>query len=196
MFGLKPQVSGEIPSRGLLISNHLSYLDIPVLSATTPAIFVSKREVKFWPVFGQFAQMAGTLFVDRKRRLRVGEMNSEIQDALDAGALVALFPEGTSSNGETVLPFKSALLEPAVNQRHHIFVVCIQYALDDGGDAGKEICYWGDDTFFPHMLNLLSKRGVQATVRFEPFRMETGDRKELARQLRDAVLRLKNSCLR
>lgn len=192
MFGLKPEICGEIPWRGLLISNHLSYLDILLISSITPAVFVSKREVKFWPVFGQFAQMAGTLFVDRRHRLQVGEMNSEIQNALDAGALVVLFPEGTSSNGETVLPFKSALLEPAVGQTHPVSVAAIQYALDDG-DAGDEVCYWGDDTFFPHMLNLLGKRAVKATVRFAPFSTFFADRKELARQLREASLRLKSS---
>jgi 1-acyl-sn-glycerol-3-phosphate acyltransferase len=191
MFGLKPQIFGEIPERGFLISNHLGYLDIPVLSSITPAVFVSKREVKFWPVFGQFAQMAGTLFVDRERRMQVGHINSEIQKVLDSGTLVVLFPEGKSSNGETILPFRSALLEPAAGQRHHIFVVSVQYALDDG-DAGEEICYWGDDTFFPHMLNLLGKCNVRAIVRFAPFTQKIGDRKELARQLREAVLKLKN----
>ena len=193
IFKLKPQVAGTIPSHGLLISNHLSYLDILVISAITPAVFVAKREIKFWPVFGQFAQMAGTLFVDRARRTQVGEMNLEIQNALDDGALVVLFPEGTSSNGETVLPFKSALLQPAVGKTNSLFVACIRYALDDG-DVGEEICYWGGHTFFPHMLNLMGKRAVRAAVRFAPSEIQTADRKELARQLRDAVLKLKNNC--
>ena len=116
IFPLKPRAAGPVPSRGLLISNHLGYLDILVLSAITPAVFVSKREVKFWPVFGQFAQMAGTLFVNRERRTQVGHVNDEIQNALDDGALVVLFPEGKSSNGADVLPFKSALLEPAARR--------------------------------------------------------------------------------
>jgi len=192
IFKLKPEFTGTVPTRGLLISNHLTYLDILVLSSITPAIFVSKREVKFWPVFGLCAQMGGTLFVDSERRTQVGEVNSEIKKALDDGALVILFPEGTSSNGETILPFKSALLQPAVGHSHPISVACIQYALDDG-DAGEEVCYWGDDTFFPHMMNLLGKRGVKANVQFAPFLPETADRKEFARRLRDAILQLKNN---
>lgn len=173
----------------MLISNHLSYLDILVLSAITPAVFVSKREVKFWPVFGQFAQMAGTVFVDRERRTHVGEINSEIQNALNDGALVVLFPEGTSSNGETVLPFKSALLQSATNEKHSVTVSRISYALNDG-DAREEVCYWGNHTFFPHMLNLMGKGTVGAAVRFAPFESTATDRKELAHQLRQAVLKL------
>lgn len=190
-FNLRPQVIGAVPSRGLLISNHMGYLDIAVLASIMPAVFVSKRDVKFWPVFGQFAQMGGTVFVDRARRTQVGDVNDEIQAALDDGALVVLFPEGTSSGGETVLPFKSALLQPAAGQAHPLSVCCIQYDLDDG-NAAEDVCYWGDDTFLPHMLNLLGKRTLRATVRFAPFQSTTTDRKELARELREEVLKLKN----
>ena len=190
IFPLTPQVSGPVPSRGLLVSNHLGYLDILVLSAITPAVFVSKREVKFWPVFGQFAQLGGTLFVDRERRAQVGHVNDEIQAALDGGALVVLFPEGKSSNGADVLPFKSALLEPAARRTGPLSVACIQYALNDG-DAGGEICYWGDHTFFPHLLNLLGKRAVRVAVRFAEFPRTGAYRKTLARDLREEILRLK-----
>ena len=195
IFRLKPRVLGEIPTRGLLVSNHLSYLDILVISAITPAIFVAKREVKFWPVVGSLAQMGGTLFIDRARRTQVGEMNDQIQNALDGGALVVLFPEGTSSNGQTVLPFKSPLLEPAARQTHPLTVGCVQYALDDG-DVDTEVCYWGDHTFFPHLLNLLGKRAVRGTVTFAAFPPTGADRKELARQLREEILKLKSGwCL-
>jgi lyso-ornithine lipid O-acyltransferase len=192
MFGMVPRVSGAIPSRGLLISNHLSYLDVLVIASITPAIFVAKKEIRSWPALGLCAQMGGTLFVDRERRMQVGAMNDEIQKALDSGVLVVLFPEGTSSNGQGVLPFRSALLEPAAQHVHSISVSCLQYALDDG-DAANEVCYWGDHTFFPHMLNLLGKRTVQATVRFAPFDSNVTDRKELAKRLREEVLKLKES---
>jgi 1-acyl-sn-glycerol-3-phosphate acyltransferase len=191
IFPLQPEVAGPVPSCGLLISNHLGYLDILVLGAIAPAVFVSKREVKFWPVFGQCAQLAGTLFVDRARRMRVGEVNRDIQNALDGGALVVLFPEGTSSNGQGVLPFKTALLEPAARSSLPLTVACIQYTLDDG-DAGGEICYWGDHTFFPHLLHLLGKCRLRAAVRFAEFpRTGAADRKQLARELREEILKLK-----
>jgi 1-acyl-sn-glycerol-3-phosphate acyltransferase len=184
------RTTGTIPTSGLLVSNHLSYVDILVISSITPAIFVAKHEVKGWPVFGWFARMAGTLFVDRERRLRAGETTTEIQTALDQGALVVLFPEGTSSNGETVLPFKSSLLEPATRQLHALYVGVVQYRLEDG-DVGEELCYWKDMTLLPHLINLLSKKTIHASVSFTQLREGSTDRKELARQLHSEVLRMK-----
>ncbi len=190
LFHFEMQAAGPVPVRGLLISNHLSYLDVLVLSSLTPAVFVSKHDVKFWPVFGQFAVLAGTVFVDRARRFQVGQTNDEITAALNQGALVVLFPEGTSTNGQTLLPFKSSLLEPATHPEWPLAIAWIHYEIDDG-DAGEEICYWGDHTFFPHMLNLLGKRLVRATVRFGQFSERSGDRKELAQRLRAEILDLK-----
>ncbi len=195
VFKATMQVSGPVPTKGLLISNHLGYLDVLVLSSITPAVFVAKREVKSWPVAGWLAQLAGTLFVNRERRMQVGEVNGEIQAALDTGALVTVFPEGTSWNGTEVLPFKSPLLEPAVNSKHPLAVSYLHYEMDEmneGGDASEEICYWGDHTFFPHLLNLLSKRRFRISVRFASIINPVVDRKELARQLREEVLKLKN----
>ena len=194
IFQLVPRVAGPVPSRGLLVSNHLSYLDILVISSITPAVFVAKREVKFWPVVGWLASLAGTVFVNRERRTQVGAVNDEIQAALNSSALVVLFPEGTSSNGQDVLPFKSALLEPAARQTQPVAVSCIQYALDDG-NAGEDVCYWGDHTFLPHLLNLLGKRAIRVAVRFASFAPAGADRKEMARQLRGEILKLKGDCI-
>lgn len=190
LFRFDTRVTGQMPSQGLLISNHLGYLDILVLSSLTPAVFVSRHDVKSWPVFGQFAVLGGTVFVNRERRFQVGQVNDEITTALKQGALVVLFPEGTSSNGQDLLPFKSSLLEPATDPAWPLTVGWIHYEIDDG-DAGNEVCYWGDHTFLPHMLNLSSKRRVQATVRFRAFSQHIPDRKELARQLRTEILALK-----
>ena len=189
IFGYSADVAGVIPQSGLLISNHLSYLDVLAISAVTPAVFVSKAEVRRWPLFGWFAAMAGTVFVQRERRLQVGDVNREIETALAAGALVVVFPEGTSSNGEIVLPFRTSLLEPAARGGHEISVGWLHYELP-GGNAENEVCYWGDHAFFPHLLNLLGKKSVRATLRFGKFQRTTDDRKELAKQLRAAVLEL------
>lgn len=192
IFKTTIRTAGTIPTSGLLVSNHLSYIDILVISSVTPAIFVAKREVGTWPVFGMFAKMGGTLFVDRERRMRAGETTSEIQTALDQGALVVLFPEGTSSNGETVLPFKTSLLEPATRQLHALYAGVVQYRLEDG-DVGEELCYWKDMTLLPHLINLLGKKTIHASVSFTQLREGSTDRKELARQLHSEVLRLKES---
>ncbi len=192
IFGYKADVSGDIPQNGLLISNHLSYLDVLAISAVTPAVFVSKAEVRRWPLFGWLAALAGTIFIQRERRTHVGAVNREIETALSTGTLVVVFPEGTSSDGTDVLPFRAPLLEPALRGGYEISIAWIHYELSDG-DAKQEVCYWGDHTFFPHLLNLLGKKTVRATLRFGKFHRATDDRKELALQLRAAVLALKNS---
>jgi 1-acyl-sn-glycerol-3-phosphate acyltransferase len=192
IFGYTATVAGPVPRRGLLVTNHLSYLDILAIAAVTPAVFVSKADVRGWPVFGWLASLAGTVFVERDRRTHVGDVNDEIQKVLDDGALVVVFPEGTSSNGTTVLPFRTSLLEPAARSNHPVTTGWLHYELTDG-DAREEVCYWGDHTFFPHLVNLTGKQSVHATIRFGNFQKQTGDRKELARQLHVEVTKLKNS---
>ena len=183
-------VSGRVPAAGFLVSNHLSYLDILVLSSITPAIFVSKSEVRGWPVFGWIARRAGTLFIERAKRSDVARVNDEAERLLDAGMLLVVFPEGTSSDGREVLPFKSSLLEPIVGHRHPLSVAHISYEVEDG-DAGEDVCYWGDMTFGPHLLKLLTKRRVFASVTFTAVERSADCRKELARQLHSEVSRLK-----
>jgi len=190
IFGYSARVAGEVPRSGLLMCNHLSYLDILAISAVTPAVFVSKADVRRWPLFGWFAAIAGTVFVERERRTHVGQVNQEIEAALAAGALVVVFPEGTSTNGETILPFRTSLLEPAARGRHEIAVGWLHYELEDG-DARQEVCYWGDHSFFSHVVHLLGKKSIRATLRFGTFQRTTDDRKVLAVQLRDAVVKLK-----
>jgi 1-acyl-sn-glycerol-3-phosphate acyltransferase len=149
-------------------------------------------EVRRWPLFGWFAAISGTVFVDRERRTQVGEVNREIEAALASGALVVIFPEGTSSDGQTVRPFRTSLLEPAARGDHEISVGWLHYELKDG-DAGTEVCYWGDHSFVAHILNMLSKKNIFATLRFGKFQRTTDDRKELAVQLHAAVMELKQN---
>jgi 1-acyl-sn-glycerol-3-phosphate acyltransferase len=132
------------------------------------------------------------VFVNRQRRIQVGEVADEIQATLNRGALVILFPEGTSSNGETVLPLKSSLQEPATCQVHPLSVGLVQYQLDDG-DVGEEVCYWKDMTLVPHLINLLGKQTLRASVRFTRLHERSANRKELAQQLHSEILRLKEA---
>jgi len=192
IFHLQLRVAGAVPSQGLLVCNHLSYLDILVLAAPTPSVFIAKCEVKRWPVFGWFASMAGTLFLHRENRLDVARVTREMGRVLDEGALVVLFPEGTSSDGSKVLPFKSSLLEPAIGQRYALSAAFVEYGLSYG-DVAEEVCYWKDMTLLPHLLNLFSKRGLTVRLRFSELRLARGDRKQLARQLYSEVVRLKTA---
>jgi 1-acyl-sn-glycerol-3-phosphate acyltransferase len=189
IFSCTVSVQGPVPRIGLLVANHLSYLDILVIASITPAVFISKAEVRRWPLLGWLASLGGTVFIQRERRTHVGMVNHEIEAALADGALVVIFPEGTSTNGEQVLPFRSSLLEPVTRGAHPIAVAHLHYELE-AGDARNEVCYWGDHTFFQHAVNLLGKRRVRAQVRFGTFQRTTTDRKELAPELRQAVLAL------
>lgn len=189
VFAVPTHSTGTPPQTGLLVTNHLSYLDILVLVSLTPAVFVSKSEVKHWPVFGWFARLAGTLFVNRTRRSDVPRMNALIESSLAAGNVVVLFPEGTSWNGLEVLPFKSSLLEPVVGTPHPISVGFLKYSLADG-DPANDVCYWADMTFFPHLVKLMTKREIQAQVRFAAVPQPATDRKQLATQLHAAVVQL------
>jgi 1-acyl-sn-glycerol-3-phosphate acyltransferase len=188
-FAVQSTFIGSVPKRGLLVANHLSYLDIVLLASLTPCVFVAKSEVKGWPVFGWFARMAGTVFVDRNNRRDTARANEVIRSALREGALVVLFPEGTSSDGSTVLPFKSSLLEAAIGERVPISAAALRYELSDG-DAGAEVCYWGAHTLVPHLIKLLSKREVKASIAFSAVTNTWRDRKKLAAQLHSEVSQL------
>ena len=192
IFDTEFVVDGQIPKKGLLVCNHLSYVDILVLSALTSCIFIAKSEVRNWPIFGWFAQLAGTLFTDRTRRAQVGRLTAQIQTALSQGALVVLFPEGTSSDGLEVLPFKSALLEPATNPAYALTASHIGYQLEDGNVA-EEVCYWKDMNFAAHLLNLLGKRRIRAHLRLSGLGERRDERKELTRQLHAEVSGLKTT---
>lgn len=185
-------VTGPVPSNGLLVCNHLSYIDILVLGATTPCVFVSKCEVRSWPVFGWFASLAGTMFLRRDKRSDVARITREIRYLLENGALVVFFPEGTTSDGSEVLPFKSSLLEAVAGQPHHLSAGWIEYSLRDG-DVAEEVCYWKDMTLFPHLLNLLGKHSLEVRLCFSEVRPTSVDRKRLARQLHAEVVRLKEN---
>jgi 1-acyl-sn-glycerol-3-phosphate acyltransferase len=180
-----------MPDSGLLVCNHLSYLDIIALSAIRPCVFVAKRDVHGWPLFGWLARAAGTAFVERDRRLAAAREVTQIRAAIASGLLVVLFPEGTSSDGATVLPFKSSLLQAAVAARCRVAAAGIDYHLAYGSVA-DEVCYLRDMTLVPHLLNLFGKRRIEGTIQFSPATSRQGDRKTLARELRTEVAGLRS----
>ena len=191
VVGIRVTTRGSVPRSGLLVCNHLSYLDVIVLSSAQPCVFVAKRDVAAWPLFGWLARAAGTIFVDRERRLASADVVDLVREAVAGGSLVVLFPEGTSSDGSTVLPFKSALLESAVELRCPVAAAAIEYALDDGSVA-DEVCYWGDMTLVPHLLNLFFKREIRSTCSFSLPRIRVGNRKEIAHELREEVVSMRS----
>jgi lyso-ornithine lipid O-acyltransferase len=192
LINCKVRVSGAIPRHGLIVCNHLSYLDILAILSVCQAAFVSKNEVRRWPFFGLLATMAGTIFVDRGRRTAVFMPLESVVCALKAGHPVVLFPDGTSSDGSEVLPFRSSLLEAAIVSRAPITPTAIDYDLKEGSIV-DEICYWRDMAFGTHFWNLLGKESVTASLRFGLSHAPTQGRKEHARALRLAVIQLRNN---
>ncbi len=190
IVGVRVEMSGERPAGGLVAANHLSYLDIILLSAVARPVFVSKAEVKAWPVFGRCACYGGTLFIDRQRRGAVGPMAGEMRAVLEANLPLVLFPEGTSTGGDTVLPFKASLFAPVADVDCPVTACALDYRLP-GGDVSEEVCYWGDHDFAPHLLNLLSKNGISLRIAFGRSHPRQGDRKEIARSLHAEVVALR-----
>lgn len=189
--GVQIASSGPVPERGLIVSNHLSYLDIWVFSAVARSIFVSKSEVKWWPVVGWVASMTGTIFVNRSRPGQTQNVQRQMQARLAAGERLILFPEATSSRHGEVLPFRSSLFEAAVAVAAPITAARLSYELTGGdGDPDTDICYWGDMTLFPHVFKLLTKSSVRAHVSFASEPRIFSDRKQAAQETRRQVMAL------
>ncbi|MFT4114105.1 lysophospholipid acyltransferase family protein [Silvibacterium sp.] len=186
-LGMKVEASAPMPSRGLIVANHLSYLDILFFSTLGPCVFVSKSEVRQWPLFGLLASCGGTIFVERGQGSVLASVAEKMRAAFAAGIPVVLFPEGTSTDGSHVLPFFPALFEAALGAREPIASAAIGYVASDVREA--DLCYYGDITFGPHLLTVLGKKGIRARIRFLPADVPYPDRRAAARQTRELVLR-------
>jgi 1-acyl-sn-glycerol-3-phosphate acyltransferase len=180
---MRLECRGLRPTQGLICSNHLSYLDILVYAAATPCVFVAKREVRLWPAFGILARCGGTIFVNRQSRTGTGEVTRQIGAVLEAGVPVLLFPEGTSTDGSQVERFHPTLLAPAAERGAEITAAAIGYRAR--GVEERDLCWFGDAPFLPHLLRTLSREDVLAKVEFFPDRNVYSDRKTAALELRE-----------
>lgn len=173
------------PAPYFMVANHLSYLDILVLGAELGTVFVSKLELGTWPLMGHLSKVTGTIFIDRGRPRDAVRVMGEIDAAFAAGAGVLVFPEGTSSAGEGILPLKSALLEWAVRHRQPVHVATLRYtSAVPGRPTSEAVCWWGDDTpFVDHFLGLAALPAVTAEVVYVPTPVTAEDRTTLAQEL-------------
>ena len=180
---------GEPPKQGVLVSNHVSYLDILVHGSQMPLVFISKAEVAQWPIFGPLSQWAGTLYIRRDLRSDVLRVGEQMPSVLKAGLVLAFFPEGTSSSGERVLPFRTSLLAPMVENGWCVTPSFLRYELEPGdGTVEEEVAYYKPETVLgPHLLNLLGKRRVRATLTYGKPQAPGSDRKALASRLHGEV---------
>lgn len=164
-LGIHFFVQGEAPRRGLLVSNHLSYLDILIYSAAVPCVFVSKAEVGKWPYFGFAARQSGTIFIDRSSRASAQKVAQEIGTRLAVRVPILVFPEGTSSDGSAVMRFHSSLFQPAAANEAPVTAAAVRYVVE-GGVPERELCWYGDEEFLPHLWRTLNTPGFTAEVRF------------------------------
>ena len=163
--GIRYQVEGQPPTHGLVVANHLSYLDVLILSAAMPCFFVAKMEIGGWPVFGKAARVGGTIFIDRSSLASATSVAEQIGKRLKLPIPVLLFPEGTSTDGSQVLRFHSRLIDPATSSGAPITAAAIRYVVEDGTPE-RDLCWFGDTLFVTHLFKALSTPGFSARVRF------------------------------
>ncbi len=184
------QVLGEPPVRGpmLLVSNHISWLDIVVMHAACYCRFVSKADVRAWPVIGVLATGAGTLYITRESRRDALRTVHHMAEALKAGEVLAVFPEGTTSNGLALLPFHANLLQSAISSNAPVQPVALQFLDGPSGEISLAPCYVGDDTLVASIWRTLTTPGIRAVVSYgEPQHPHSRERREWAESLRQAV---------
>lgn len=169
--GVRSHVSGPRPASGVIICNHTSYIDILFMSSAVPTLFVSKKEVRSYPLIGQAAALGGTIFIDRSKSFSRQGVASEMDEALRTGTCVTFFPEGTTTDGSTLLRFRAALFSAPVRLHLPIHPAAIRYTIPGQpaqGEPSQLVCYWGDMTLVPHLLRLLTLPRVDAHLAFAP----------------------------
>ena len=175
-MGIEASVSGPIPGATAasgerfeaIVCNHLSYLDILVIASTLPCIMVAKSEVSRWPVIGWLTTRAGAVYVWRGgRRDTYPTVNAAMARAFRSGMPVAFFPEGTTTDGTEILPFRRGLFHSVLRDRVAVRCAAIQFeAAEPGAKVEKDICWVGDAALVPHLFRLLGLRGVRAKLEF------------------------------
>lgn len=189
LAGITVEVIGEKPRPPFfLVSNHLSYTDIPVLRSEIEAVFVAKGEIQRWLVAGKMIKDMGMIFVDRQNRRDIPRAGSEISAKLEGGEGVIVFPEGTSSKGEEILPFNSSFFEFAASSGLPIHYAALTYRVDTPGTkASDAVCWWGDANFIGHLWLFFQTPRTHAIITFGSEPVASSDRKELAKTLRQKV---------
>lgn len=194
----------------LILANHVSWLDICVISAAAPTVFVAKNEIAGWPVFGWLAKLQRSIFIDRQARHRTGAATEEIAERMLGGDAVVLFAEGTSSNGTHILPFRSALIG-AVHQAlgrttHHDSItvqpLSLAYVSWAGLPIGRalrdRVAWYGDIDLVPHLIRVLASGAVDVTITWGDAKAYdmSANRKTIARDAEMAVRRMTTTAMR
>jgi len=194
----------------LILSNHVSWLDISVISAAAPVVFVAKKEVGTWPIFGTLARLQRSVFVDRESRTKTGQTTGEIAGRLLKGDAVVLFAEGTSNDGNRVLPFRSSLVgavHHALGRSSHRQSVTVQPlsiayvglgGLPMGRALRNHVAWYGDIDLLPHLKDVLAVGAIDVVLTWgEPVAYDVNvSRKEIAQRSENTVRKLTVAALR
>lgn len=196
ILNIRIRIRGTVPDLSernmMLVANHVSWLDIYLLNAVKPARFVSKVEVRSWPVVGWLAIKMGTLFIDRAKRHDTARVNHEVSDVLSNGGCIAVFPEGTTSNGSLLRPFHASLLQPAVHSNSQLWPAAIRYTHADGS-LNLAPAYVDELSFGDSLASILSQAVIYAELEFlPPIPAQGKARRELARDAEYAIARALN----
>jgi lyso-ornithine lipid O-acyltransferase len=196
ILGIRMVVSGQLPEDGqcLIVSNHVSWIDIVVLSAMAPLSFVAKREVAHWPFFGWLAKLQRTVFVDRERRHSTKHSRTELETRLAQGDRVVLFPEGTSHDGASVLPFKSSFFAAATAPEIAIVPVTLVYKLNWGLPLARRkraiFAWYADMDLIPHLWSALCAGPLTVDILIHPvLDVETGLNRKRATEVAERTIR-------
>ena len=196
-LGVAVTIEGSFPTEGVVVTNHQTYLDITLLASLRPCVFVSKAEIARWPVVGFMTKMAGTVFVERGRGGSAAAASVGMLAAARTGVPVVFFPEGTTSDGTGLLPFRGGLLAEARIAELPVTIGVIRYAVrgPEGASVSDDVAYWGDRGLLEHVGRFLTLEGVQVWARFAatPMNFVSKERKAAAAEAREAMLRLSGS---
>ncbi|MDD2547000.1 MAG: lysophospholipid acyltransferase family protein [Burkholderiaceae bacterium] len=188
--GVSLRIQGQPPVTGpvMLVANHLSWLDIPVLHAARHCRFVSKSDVQGWPLIGALASAAGTLYIERTSRRDALRMVRTLQESLEQREVLAVFPEGTTGDGRQLLPFHANLLQAAVAADAPVQPVGLRFADRASGVTSHAPSYIGDETLVGSIWRTLSAPPIEAVVHFGlPEQAQGRDRRDWARDLQGVV---------
>jgi 1-acyl-sn-glycerol-3-phosphate acyltransferase len=188
IMGIELRLSGEIPDGGLLVANHISWLDIYVINAAHPTGFVAKAEIRHWPLVGWLSQETETLFIERGSHRHAQHIAHEMAARLKAGHRITVFPEGTTSDGRQVNHFHAALLQPAISTGLAVQPLAIRYR-DADGHYTDAPAYIDELSFMDSVRNTLAVRGLVAElVALPPLPTDASSaRRELAKAAENAI---------
>jgi 1-acyl-sn-glycerol-3-phosphate acyltransferase len=157
----------NLPERCLLVLNHISWVDIFVINARSPATFIAKAEIRDWPVVGWLCTLVGTLYIERGRHSAARKASRRIGEALGRGVLIAIFPEGTTTFGRTLEPFHAALFQPALDAAAGVQPIALRY-LDRAGNQTDAAGYVGETSFVESVWTIVSTPHIVAELNFLP----------------------------